>query len=464
MQLTFRTKLLLGQLALVAIVMLVVTLVLDRSLTADLHRRLESRLEQQARGAIPWMKQNRHPEKLAARVADLVGAQVTIYSDTGEVLAVTEEGLDAMPAAEVEEARITGMGHATRAEQSGLMTHVAVDVDPGVLRLSAPMSSIDETVAGVRTQLIYATLLGALAAVALALLGAAVAARPLRKMTMAADRIARGEYDVELPPHTPDDFGVLSHALDTLAKKLRRDVTRIEQLERVRRDFIANVSHELRTPVTAIQGCAETLIDSDGHEAVRRDFLETIQRHAHRLGVLVARILQLSELEARSPDDIVAEPVYVRAIVKHAVRAAEARAPGAVRLEIDVPDDLMALADPLGVEQVIDNLLDNAIKYGPQGGVVRIEGRADEDEVVLQVIDRGAGIGPEHLPRLFERFYRVDKARGRADKGGSGLGLAIVKHLCEAMCGSVTVESTVGEGTRFTVCLPTVRTSAVTTL
>jgi two-component system phosphate regulon sensor histidine kinase PhoR len=232
------------------------------------------------------------------------------------------------------------------------------------------------------------------------------------------------------------------------------DTTELRRLESLRRDFIANVSHELRTPVTAIQGYAETLLDGETDAASTHEFVEAIHRHGARIGALVARLLQLSELEARAPDEVLSEPVDLHAISQLAVRAARAKHGDALpKVEIDIPEPTWVEADPLGVEQVIDNLLDNAIKYGASGGRVRIEAERDGDSVIIRVIDHGDGIPAEHLERVFERFYCVDKARSR-DKGGSGLGLAITKHLCEAMGGSIEVQSRAGEGTRFTVTLP----------
>jgi two-component system phosphate regulon sensor histidine kinase PhoR len=240
-----------------------------------------------------------------------------------------------------------------------------------------------------------------------------------------------------------------------------RDMTRLRRLLVVRRDFVANVSHELRTPVTAIQGYAETLLrssdDASGSidEGTRKEFLEIVHRHARRLGALVEGLLTLSDLEARPPELAVREPVDVVALTEH-VRATlrERAAQRGARVDVDVAAGVVARGDPVGVEQVIENLVDNAIKYGrDEGGRVVVRGRTAGDRVVLEVEDDGAGVAPEHLPRLFERFYRVDAGRSR-ERGGTGLGLAIVKHLVESMGGSVDVASRTGapsSGTTFRV-------------
>ncbi|HEY3821192.1 MAG TPA: ATP-binding protein [Polyangiaceae bacterium] len=234
-----------------------------------------------------------------------------------------------------------------------------------------------------------------------------------------------------------------------------RDMTRLRKLLVVRRDFVANVSHELRTPVTAIQGYAETLLRGAVDETTRKQFTEIIHRHARRLGALVEGLLTLSELEARPPEQAVRERVEVPAIAEH-VRATlrERAAQRETGVDVDVAADVIARGDPVAVEQVIENLVDNAIKYGKDGGGrVRIVGRRLGDRVRLDVLDDGPGIDAEHLPRLFERFYRVDAGRSR-ERGGTGLGLAIVKHLVESMGGTVEVDSGTGRGTTFRVEWP----------
>jgi len=452
-QLTFRSKLLAGQLILVALVMAIVTLTLDRSLSADLRGQLEERLTQQALGSATWINQNRHPDKLVARLADTVGADVVLFDRSGATVAASP-GASERGAEELVAARQTGLGRAVRRSNGRDVAHVAVATSSGLLRLSAPLSDIDSTLAAMRLRLLYASLLGAFSSVILVLGVSMVVSRPLRTMRQAADRIAAGDYDVELPPQTQDDFGKLAASLGTLASQLRRDMARIERLERVRRDFVANVSHELRTPITAIQGCAEILKDAEADPEENREFAEACHRHAQRLGALVAGLLRLSRLEARGEEDVVVEPVDLASIGRRVVETAKARAEQPeLDIQLVMPDELVAAADPLAVEQVLDNLVDNAIKYGGSGGVIRLEGKSDDDEAVITVTDHGEGIADEHLSRIFERFYRVDPGRSR-EHGGTGLGLAITKRLVEAMGGRIEVRSQPGEGARFSVHLP----------
>jgi two-component system phosphate regulon sensor histidine kinase PhoR len=231
------------------------------------------------------------------------------------------------------------------------------------------------------------------------------------------------------------------------------DVTQLRRLESVRRDFVANVSHELRTPVATIQGYAETLLRGTADAATSREFLEAIHRHARRIGRLVADLLRLAEIEARPSEANGRVPVAITDVVSSAAETMHARALEArVTITRDVAPDLVALGDPEGLERILENLLDNAIKYGRPGGRVVIESRRHGARVHLVVADDGPGIAPEHLGRIFERFYRVDAGRSR-ELGGSGLGLAIVKRLVHSMGGSIVAESEAGRGTRFVIDL-----------
>jgi len=233
------------------------------------------------------------------------------------------------------------------------------------------------------------------------------------------------------------------------------DITDLERLERVRKDFVANVSHELRTPLTAIRGFAETLLDGALEDQENnRKFLEIIRVHAIRLNNISSDLLVLSELESGQPP-AAPEPVPVRAALEAAMRTveSEARIRG-VTLEAGALGDAEVLGDRIRLEQAFVNLLDNAVKFNRPGGEVRIETtRSADGKVGIAISDTGIGIPSDDLPRIFERFYRVDKARSR-EVGGTGLGLAIVKHVVERMNGTVTVESALGKGSRFVVTLP----------
>jgi len=261
-----------------------------------------------------------------------------------------------------------------------------------------------------------------------------------------------------------------------------QDVTRLRRLEVIRRDFVANVSHEIKTPITAIKAAVETLIDSrdarrvasaagngaatqpddpghDGNAASDEvdpgPFLDMVLRQSDRLHAIVEDLLALARVEQDAErNNVRREPVELHRVIRGAIDAcciqAESRA---ADFSAQCPEELRAMANPELLEQAIVNLLDNAAKYTPPGSAIRVKAQARDAGVRIDVIDQGPGIDPEHLPRLFERFYRTDKARSRS-QGGTGLGLAIVKHIANAHGGKVHVESQTGRGSTFSILLP----------
>ena len=231
------------------------------------------------------------------------------------------------------------------------------------------------------------------------------------------------------------------------------DVTEIRRLERIRRDFVANVSHELRTPVSIIRLNAETLLDGAiERPEIARKFLEAQMRSADRLAALVSDLLEISRIEAGTYE-IHLDSIHIAPIVERIVESVEQiAAEKQLTIRCDVAPDLCALADDHALEHVLLNLVDNACKYTPNGGKIRVRAAVQGESVRIEVEDNGPGIEARHRDRIFERFYRVDKGRSR-DVGGTGLGLAIVKHLAEAMEGSVGVTAAEPQGSIFWVRL-----------
>jgi len=253
-----------------------------------------------------------------------------------------------------------------------------------------------------------------------------------------------------------------SPLLDAVHKRIGtlivfNDVTQLRRLENMRRDFVANVSHEIKTPLTAIKGFVETLQHNnieDPDETKR--FLGIVLKHVDRLSAIIEDLLSLARIEQESED---ARSAYQQKLLRGVFRAAlQICRPKAEQKEITItlacPDDLAARIDPVLFEQAIVNLLDNAIKYSESNSTIAIVAKQiDDEQITIRVQDQGIGIAQKHLSRLFERFYRVDKARSR-NLGGTGLGLAIVKHIAQAHDGKVSVESKLGEGSTFTISLP----------
>lgn len=234
------------------------------------------------------------------------------------------------------------------------------------------------------------------------------------------------------------------------------DITRTHQLEEVRRDFVANVSHELKTPVTSIKGFVETLLEGAINEPGQaRRFLEIIAKHSDRLNAIIEDLLSLSRLEEDSEKRKLSfertsiKRTLVSAIELSTVKAEEKH----IAVELSCDKDITAKINPALIEQAALNLIDNAIKYSRDSSKIEIKAEKTKDEVVITVSDEGCGIEKEHLERIFERFYVVDKGRSRK-LGGTGLGLSIVKHIAQVHGGRVEVESTLGKGSAFTIRLP----------
>lgn len=292
-----------------------------------------------------------------------------------------------------------------------------------------------------------AAAVAALAAAVLSLLLASRITGPLREVAAAAARLARGDFGQRVPVRTRDELGELAAAFNAMAEALGRQ-------EALRRHMAADIAHELRTPLAVLQANLEAMLD--GVRPVTVEAVAELHHETELLARLVADLRDLSLAEAgqlplrRQPTDLAG---LARTTVGQFVARAESKD---VRLAVVAADDLPpADVDPDRVAQVLSNLLDNALRHTPAGGAVevRVEPGTRPDNVHVAVRDSGPGIPAEHLPHVFERFYRVDPARARAE-GGSGIGLAVVKQLVEAHGGTVTAESRPGQGTTFRLTLP----------
>ena len=274
---------------------------------------------------------------------------------------------------------------------------------------------------------------------------------PLNEMRHGAERIARGRFEPKLPNYRTREVAALAFAMNRMADQLQHS-------EETRRDFVANVSHELKTPITSIKGFIETLLDGAMENPEDRGrFLEILSKQTDRMTTIIDDLLTMARLESdRANNFIVLQEEAAAELLQHSAELCRASAlEKNIEIVRECEPDLTIYADRSLIQQVLINLLENAIKYSFPNSVIQLRAEAKDHVVVISVSDDGPGIPSEHLPRLFERFYRVDKARTR-DVGGTGLGLAIVKHIVSAHRGTVQVTSQEGTGSVFSIRLPRV--------
>jgi two-component system phosphate regulon sensor histidine kinase PhoR len=522
---------------------------IERTLAGDLTASLDARLTMQAHEAAGWLANAGHLDRLAPRLAAVMGARITIVGGDGLVLGDSSEpdavGRPVGEAWEIQEARRVEIGKAIRTLGSDDEPQYLVAVRAnagGVVRLAVPLGDVLGTRTRMRNRLLVGFGAGFLGCLVLSFLFIRALTRPLQAMTITAEKLARGDY--EAPSAAADsggELGVLARAMDRMAGEVKArvgelteqrdllsvvvgglvegvvvvgrdrrialvndaarplvgggpelpaglaplvgralagepaddelelvgravrasarplgdpgailvlyDVTRLRALEAVRREFLSNAAHELRTPVTSISGYAETLLGGGIDPETSQEFLTTIHRNAQRIAALVADLLVLDTLEGRAEVIGKRAPVALAAVVDDAARTARGVTPGA-RIEVAVSEGLEVLGTPEGLHHIVQNLIDNAVKYGNNTAVV-VSAERVAQRVRLAVADRGPGIPDGHEDRIFERFYRLDAGRSR-DAGGSGLGLAIVKSQSEAIGGRVWVEHA-APGARFVV-------------
>jgi two-component system phosphate regulon sensor histidine kinase PhoR len=565
---SFAQRLVLGTVAILILVVLVLVWSAERSLRRDLVGDIRSGLENEARlirealppDSVGW-------DDAVHRLALQNGHRITLVDRTGRVRADSDFPAGPLPALEnhasrpeVREALEGRSGVATRRSETvgRLLMYVAVPGGPGVVRVAADLTQVDEIIRRAQGAVAGAALIALLVGTVLALIAGRSIARPLTDIATAARAIAAGapprfprsgvpdvdalvqslrqmhrqlgdRFDelrreqaesgalvesmiegvvaadgrghivtanpaarrllgygaTEALPDLPELFR-LKAAREVVDAVLRgepvedrqlemddrvflvnarplpaggavlvlHDLTEMRRLEAVRRDFVANVSHELKTPLTSISGYAETLLGDNADAETTHRFLRTILSNARRMQRLVDDLLDLSRIEAGRWHPTLSE-VDVAAVARECWAALAGRADShQIELTLDVaPDAPTVEADLDAVRQILTNLMDNSLRYTPEGGRVICRTRRVRGGVAVSIRDNGSGITREHLPRIFERFYRADLSRSR-EEGGTGLGLAIVKHLVEAHGGRVTAESERGSGTTVTCLFP----------
>lgn len=400
------------------------------------------------------------------RLAEKLNLRITVVDPGGKVLGDSEKEPSAMEnhgeRLEIVEALKTGFGQSTRYSNTlnYNMKYVAVRVSRdydvlGVVRFALPLSQVQ-----LETQTIYRVVLwAASAAVAIALTVAYFVSRsitlPIRQMKETAEQIAKGNFAPRVRIKSRDELGELANSLNTMADELQQKIEDLRQMDQFRTDFVANVSHELKTPLTLIKGYTETLQgEAIGDKAKASRFVGIIKEHSDRLSNIVDDLLSLSELES-SKDYIERAKFDLNKLVED-VTLGFGHAITGKKQTLTVnsqSNDLTINADRDRIEQVLVNLIDNAIKYTGESGQIELSVAELGGEIRIAVKDSGIGIAKEHLGRIFERFYRADKARSR-EQGGTGLGLSIAKHIVLAHNGKISIESQPKRGTTVVVTLP----------
>ena len=402
-------------------------------------------------------------------IGEAAAARLTIVAADGRVVADSEadplkmENHRQRP--EVAQALAGQAGWVTRNSPTIGVDYLYVAVPFGhgdALRLAVPVSKIREHVDAVRGKVLWSALLGFIPSILLAALFSRHVSKRLAAIIEYAGKLAQGDFAARLQNPGHDELGVLGAKLNDTGAKLENMVreldhehAELEKLERIRKDFVINVSHELRTPLASIQGYTETLLDGAINDPLHNvKFLGIIRQNAERLTRLTADLLALSRVE-QGRQKFQFGSYYVRHLIEENCDSMRPMAEKKnVAMMVDVADQKAEVfCDSEAVHQMLANLLDNALKYTPEGGSITVSGTSEGGMVRFSVRDTGVGIPADELPRLFERFYRVDKARSR-ELGGTGLGLAIVKHLAKSHGGEVGVDSEVNRGSTFWFTLP----------
>ena len=359
-------------------------------------------------------------------IADSVGVNVRLSATVGrEFLYVAKQYADSAPAPALKNVRF--------------------------IRVSAHLENVRGDVRAIRWNIFWAGIITLFIVIAASVFTSRRISRPMAAIAEDVEKIRLGDLDRHIEVRTEDEIGRVAEAVNELVDKLKADIVELKKLQRARSEFLGNVSHELRTPIFTLQGYLETLLNGAVDDpSVNRVFIEKASSHAARLNALLNDLIDISRIESgemKMSFRYFRVNEFLEPIVADFHQPARQRHID-LRTELTTGPDVEALGDKERLREVMSNLIDNAIKYNKEGGEVIVATELRDEKVVISVRDTGSGIAEEHLPRIFERFYRVDKDRSR-EVGGTGLGLAIVKHIVEAHGGKVDVRSALGKGTSF---------------
>lgn len=305
------------------------------------------------------------------------------------------------------------------------------------------------------TLILEAVVIGLAISIAISLILSVTILQPIRGMTTAAEEMADGDFSRKIPVESEDEIGILAGTFNNMASQIETMLEELKKAEQLRREFVANVSHELRTPLTSVRTYAETLVDNDDMpEETTKEFLGVILNECDRMTKIVSDLLELSRFDSGN-SNLVFEQFSLEQSVRGIFKSIELDAKNhghTINLELEwgLPE---VRGDKMRIEQVLMNIMSNAVKYTPDGGNIDIYSGKTDSTVWVRIEDSGVGIPEEDLSRVFDRFYRVDKARSR-EKGGTGLGLSIARDIVEMHNGEIIIASEPGKGTSVTVYLP----------
>ncbi len=438
---SLRFRLLASTILVMLIAISVTAFVASRRTTGEFQRYVEVRnpMESRRLGFLlaRAYAQTRNWESIQADIENLgqiSGERIIIADATGTIVAASDR-------------RLIGR----KIETTAPPPSATIRVDGTIVGLlyvgavSGPPAEEVAFLAAVNRSLLLGALLAGLAAVIVTFATSSRILRPIERLTEAARRMEKGDLSVRVDIESEDEIGQLAHAFNAMASSLA-------QQEQLRRNMVGDVAHELRTPLTNLRGYLEAV--RDGLLAPDAELVDNLYEETMLLNRLVADLQELAQAEAGQLT-LVRSPSSLREIISQAVAMFQPQADAkGLTVEVSLPDALPLVdVDPERIGQVLRNLLANAFTYTPAGGRITITVAPHDDHVAVSVRDTGVGIPPEHLPYVFDRFYRADRARAR-QTGGAGLGLAIVKQLVLAHGGAITAESTPGQGSTFTFTLP----------
>ncbi|HAL56173.1 MAG TPA: hypothetical protein DCP63_06800 [Bacteroidetes bacterium] len=474
---TIRSKITLTYILLSLVVVSLLGFVLSYEIEKYFYQRLLSQLQTEAATIDETLKDSiRHGESLQRSVAHLHTLsstskfRITLIDASGRVLFESWVADSLIPALEnhadrkeVVQAREAGAGSDRRHSKSTGedLVYVALRVNRqqyegsifpelGFVRVAVSLREVTEAVGEIRLNVFGAATIVLLVMTIVSQFLAYRISKPLIEISEAVRDIKAGNLNRRLPIRSDDEIGRLAELINSMTETVRDDIEQLKKLERVRSEFLGNVSHELRTPIFSLKGFLETLLDGAlDDKNVNRSFVERAYNHASRLDSLLSDLIDISRIESGEMKmsfryfDITA---YLRHLADDLTHEASKKNQ---TLTLNMPSkEVVVYGDKERLTQALGNILDNAIKYSQAGATIIVSVVENEETVSISVSDSGPGISAEHLPRVFERFYRVDKTRSR-DVGGTGLGLAITKHIVEAHGSKIGIESEVGKGTTF---------------